>query len=75
MPGILVVIILSFSTSIDLHQSGMVWIAAGNGMILELTKVTCERNVLSASDVLVPEEQHSVFQQQCIDLRHQRGIA
>jgi hypothetical protein len=56
MPGILVVIVLSFSTSIDLHQSGMVWIAAGNGMVLELTKVTCKGHVLNAVDVLVAEE-------------------
>ena len=68
-------VVLGFSAPIDLHKSGMVRIAAGNGMVLELTKVTCERNVLSAGDVLVPEEQHPVFQEQRIDLRHQRGIA
>src|SRR4029077_9855824 len=67
MPGILVMIVLGFSAPIDLYQSRMVWIAAGDRMVLELTKVTCERNVLSAGDVLVPEEQHPVFQQQCID--------
>src|SRR6476646_394688 len=65
--GILVVIGVGFCAPTDLYTSGIVWIAAGNRMVLEFTKVTCERNVLSPGDVLVPEEQHPVFQQQCID--------
>jgi len=69
------VIVLRVPTAIDLHKSGVIWVAAGNRVVLELTKVTGERNVLSAGDVLVPEEQHLIFQEQRIDFRHQHGIA
>ena len=53
---------------VDAHEPGILGIAAGDRMVLELAEVPRERDVLGARDVLVAEEQHAVLEQQRADL-------
>ncbi len=53
----------------------MIRIAAGDRMILELTEVPRERDVLGTRDVLVAEEQDLVLEQQRPDFRDEPGVA
>ena len=75
VPGVLVAVVRAVGRLVDAHEPGVVGIAAGDRMILELAEVPRERDVLRARDVLVAEEQHLVLEQQRADLGEQRGVA
>ena len=50
------------------HEPGVVGIARHDGVVLKRTETLRELDVLGAGDVLVPEEQHLVRQQQRLEL-------
>ena len=64
---------------VDLHQAGVVRVAARHRVVLELTEAPGEGDMLGAGDVLVAQEQHLVLEQQSLDLGEQivvvRGVA
>ena len=75
MPGVLVAVDRSVGRLVDAHETGIVRVAARDGVILELTEVPRERDVLGARDVLVAEEQDLVLQQQGANLGDEPGVA
>ena len=61
VPGVLVAVVGRVGRLVDAHQTGMIGIAAGDRMILELAEMAGERDVLGARNVLIAEEQYLVL--------------
>ena len=53
----------------------MVRVAARDRVVLQLAEMTGERDVFGADDILIPEKQHLVLQQERTDFRDQSRIA
>ncbi|MNT48848.1 hypothetical protein D3C72_1856520 [compost metagenome] len=75
---VVVLVVLALVAAVDLHQAGVLWIAAGDRVVFQITEIACECHVFGAGDVLVVEEQHLVLQQLLLDglreARITRGI-
>jgi len=74
MPGVLIAVVGDLGRFVDAHKAGMLGVAAGDRMILDLAKMAGEGDMLGPGDALVSEEEHLVLQQQRPDLGHQPGI-
>ncbi|MCY1284344.1 hypothetical protein D9M70_332440 [compost metagenome] len=74
--GMVVVLVGPFLVRVvDLHQPGVVGMTASYRMGLQVAKPGRERHVLCARDVLVPEEQDAMLQEQRLDLGKQRVVS
>ncbi|KOT19302.1 hypothetical protein DM47_2546 [Burkholderia mallei] len=71
VPRVLVVLVRLLGRLVDPHEPGVIGIAAGNRVILQLAEAARERDVLGARDVLVAQEQHAVREQRRADLGEQ----
>ncbi len=68
VPGVLVAVDRLVGALVDLHQAGVLRVAPGHRVVLELAEAPGERDVVAAADVLVAQEQHLVLEQERTDL-------
>ncbi|MCY1364396.1 hypothetical protein D9M69_511960 [compost metagenome] len=75
VPGVFVAVVGLVRVLVDAYQAGVVRVAAGHRVVLQLAETAGEGHVLGAADVLVAQEQHLVLQQQRLDLGEQAVVA
>jgi len=61
VPGVLVAIVGLIRRLVDAYQTGVLRIAAGHRMVLQLAEAAREGDVFGAADVLTSQEQYLVL--------------
>jgi hypothetical protein len=75
VPGVLIALDGRIRILVDAHKCRMIGVAARDRVIFEFAEMPGEGDMLGPCDVLIAEKQHTVLQEQGLDLRDRGRVA